>query len=497
MKPSGKRKLSLLLVLILCLSLISPLTGIYADSEGEEAYLYMETMADMFPARWAETPILVSCREWLLSIIRSIGYEDVQTVYCQGVSPLGWKNGEMYSGQNIEFVKPGDSEREVIVCAHFDGTDSAGADDNGSGVGALLEIAHRMRHVQTPYTIRFILFNLEEQGYVGSSCYVRNMPKDQIADTLAVINLDSIAAGDNMYAYGGAYENGELVRTWVLDQAMATAEALGITLSYHPDVNAAYPVPTKIDGSDQTPFNAIGIPYVYFEASNWNGGSFDNFYQTSDPAVANGKIMHVVDYDQMPFLKAHFDQRMKEHLRDYVRITCSLLSTMQQPIPAPPETEPPQTEPVETQPPQTEPVTTEALPTEAPETEPATEELIPVTLPAEGETEEESPSTEESESQTPAPTETETEAPETTALPTTSPAPTAGERRDFSGDELPEYGSNTPTSSKGNVAAETDAPNILAFLIIGVLGALVLFIIATVVLYVVNRNRAARRRRKH
>src|SRR5262245_40661948 len=77
---------------------------------------------------------------------------------------------------NIILDLPGtDLPSEVlIVGAHFDAVPgSPGADDNGSGTAALLEIARAFRERPTRRTVRLIVFNLEEVGLKGSAEYVR------------------------------------------------------------------------------------------------------------------------------------------------------------------------------------------------------------------------------------------------------------------------------------------------------------------------------------
>lgn len=66
--------------------------------------------------------------------------------------------------------------REVlIVAAHFDAVPQApGADDDGTGTAAVLEIARVLKDSKPKRTIRFIHFNLEEVGLVGSTAYVRD-----------------------------------------------------------------------------------------------------------------------------------------------------------------------------------------------------------------------------------------------------------------------------------------------------------------------------------
>ena len=54
----------------------------------------------------------------------------------------GGKNSQ--SSQNIEVVKNGESEKTIIVGAHYDSAGTHGVDDNGSGVAVALENALRM-----------------------------------------------------------------------------------------------------------------------------------------------------------------------------------------------------------------------------------------------------------------------------------------------------------------------------------------------------------------
>lgn len=59
----------------------------------------------------------------------------------------------------------------VLVASHLDAF-YGGADDNGSAVAAMLEIARAARHFRFARTIRFISFDLEEFGAVGSTRYI-------------------------------------------------------------------------------------------------------------------------------------------------------------------------------------------------------------------------------------------------------------------------------------------------------------------------------------
>jgi hypothetical protein len=89
-------------------------------------------------------------------------------------------------------------DQVLIVCAHYDSISpqplaaAPGADDNASGVAAVLEVARILSQQTFPCTIRFVNFAGEEQGLIGSAHYAEQAA--QRGDTLrGVINLDMIA----------------------------------------------------------------------------------------------------------------------------------------------------------------------------------------------------------------------------------------------------------------------------------------------------------------
>lgn len=100
---------------------------------------------------------------------------------------------------NVLAVQPGMlyPDRKVIVCGHFDAmpggnADAPAADDDGSGVAAVLEAARVMSQYQFEHTIVYALWDEEEQGLVGSGFYAGASASND--DTIvAAINMDAIA----------------------------------------------------------------------------------------------------------------------------------------------------------------------------------------------------------------------------------------------------------------------------------------------------------------
>lgn len=297
---------------------------------GDNAYAFMKQLQSNYPYRQVNSSngMLSGAEEWLKSQIVTMGYEYMAQPFtmtsADGVTPC--------YGENLIFSKQGASDRVIVVGAHYDCVEQTfGTDDNASGVGVLLELASIYSTKESPYTIRFVLFSAEEPGCLGSQYYVDNLSQEERDRIACMINIDTIAAGDNMYLYGGTVDDsGSIVQDWAVYQAQSAADLLGIDMSFHPDVNDSFPTPTKATASDQMPFANVGIPYIYCEASNWNGEPYTNFYQTSNSAVNGGTIMHKAEYDNLTFIENTFGTRAYEHLQAYAKLLDYLLENMKE-----------------------------------------------------------------------------------------------------------------------------------------------------------------------
>ena len=297
---------------------------------GDNAYAFMKQLQSNYPYRQVNSSngMLSGAEEWLKAQIATMGYEYMAQPFtmtsADGVTPC--------YGENLIFSKQGASDRVIVVGAHYDCVEQTfGTDDNASGVGVLLELASIYSTKESPYTIRFILFSAEEPGCLGSQYYVDNLSQEERDRIACMINIDTIAAGDNMYLYGGTVDDsGSIVQDWAVYQAQSAADLLGLDMSFHPDVNDSFPTPTKATASDQMPFANAGIPYIYCEASNWNGEPYTNFYQTSNSAVNGGTIMHKAEYDNLTFIENTFGTRAYEHLQAYAKLLDYLLENMKE-----------------------------------------------------------------------------------------------------------------------------------------------------------------------
>ena len=105
------------------------------------------------------------------------------------LEPFSYSSSTYYNvvGTKLGTVYP---DQVYIIGAHFDSVSNPGADDNASGVALVLEAARILSQYPSDYTIRFIAFDREEQGLIGSSAYVAAHSAD---DILGMVAADMVA----------------------------------------------------------------------------------------------------------------------------------------------------------------------------------------------------------------------------------------------------------------------------------------------------------------
>ena len=107
--------------------------------------------------------------------------------------------------KNVICNKRGETNKINLICGHYDTilgdnvedtiSRASGANDNASGVAAILEIARILFSVDLKYSIRFVLFSGEEQGLIGFGHYVVAITRKK-EDLSLIINLDMIGVPD-------------------------------------------------------------------------------------------------------------------------------------------------------------------------------------------------------------------------------------------------------------------------------------------------------------
>ena len=105
--------------------------------------------------------------------------------------------------QNIVLTIPGQSQRTIIVGAHYDSPPDPGTSDNASGVGLLMESAKRMLEYDNYYTIRYVFFGAEETGLIGAAYNLHLMTEAERDNVVMMVNADVLIEGP-VLIYGAA-----------------------------------------------------------------------------------------------------------------------------------------------------------------------------------------------------------------------------------------------------------------------------------------------------
>jgi peptidase M28-like protein len=94
---------------------------------------------------------------------------------------------------NVVCLLPGSSEKIIIVGAHFDRvSEGDGVVDNWSGASLLPSLFEAVKVEPRKHTYIFIGFTEEEKGEIGSHYYARQMTREQVAATDAMVNMDTL-----------------------------------------------------------------------------------------------------------------------------------------------------------------------------------------------------------------------------------------------------------------------------------------------------------------
>ncbi len=189
---------------------------------------------------------------------------------------------------NVEATQTGTvyPDSFFIICGHFDSisdmpqTLAPGADDNGTGVAAVLTAAEILIEHDFEYSIRYICFGGEEQGLRGSQAYADWAVQNNLG-IVGVLNFDMMG-----YWISGVEMDLEIetnhASQW-LAAAIINAAELYTSAPYELHVD---------DGAwwgDHASFWGVGYAAVnHEEAWDWGDPDFNPYYHTT-----NDLLVHV------------------------------------------------------------------------------------------------------------------------------------------------------------------------------------------------------------
>lgn len=243
--------------------------------EADRALATLRTLSsDRFAGRRTGTPGNARAIAWLEDRLSAMevapygktGYRRVFTSRKFGTPD------EPLQGTNLLAMIEGNDGADspiIVLSAHFDhlgqinGDIYNGADDNASGVAALLETISWFQTNPPEATIIFAFFDAEEAGFGGSSHFVRTLSTTDRSRLAFNLNLDMVARADDGVLYAvGAYHHPQLVP--VIDRVARSAP---ITLKRGHDSPEWGDEDWSLM-SDHAPFLRAGIPIIYLGVEN-------------------------------------------------------------------------------------------------------------------------------------------------------------------------------------------------------------------------------------
>jgi hypothetical protein len=156
-------------------------------------------------------------KDYVVAQLAGMGYS---------VQVQNWSSGS-YADQNLVIRKQGTlhPENEIYFVAHLDGEVNApAADDNGSGVVDLLQLARTIKNRSFYNTLVLLFSTGEEEGNLGVHYYVGQLTQEQLDAISYVVDVDMVGYDSN---------NDNMMELWNGEQPLDFVELLnGVIQAY-------------------------------------------------------------------------------------------------------------------------------------------------------------------------------------------------------------------------------------------------------------------------
>lgn len=220
----------------------------------------------------------LKARKYIQDRFKALGLATQYKDYLQFFDFTDRRSGKRYerAANVIGFVAGSETDKLIVVTAHYDhiGKDGEnifhGADDNASGVAALLAFAEYFSINRPQHSMLFAAVDAEELGIQGAGAFVEDFPFP-LSQVVLNINMDMISRNTDgeMWAVG-TYHYPHLKP---IIQRVAEGR--------QPKVMFGHDVPgQKGDwslSSDHAPFHRNKIPFIYFGVDD-----HQDYHKTTD-----------------------------------------------------------------------------------------------------------------------------------------------------------------------------------------------------------------------
>lgn len=284
---------------------------------GERALDHVKKQIDIGP-RPPGSPELAKTREYMISQLNSFGLKITSDEF-RAATPIGQR--EMV---NITAEVPGESKDVIIISSHYDSKyfknmRFVGANDPGSSVGTLLEMARVLgTNGQKPKLTYWLVFFDGEEAFCENweDCKNPDGPDNTYGSRRYVTQLQAANSAGRVRAMilldMMGYKNLQLGRDpmstiWLQDIVWQTARELG-----HGSIFVSRP--EGVGGDDHEPFLKAGIDSLdIIQLSSYRSGSVDYWHTPEDSldkiSAKSMKIVGDVVLASLPRIEQHVQRK--------------------------------------------------------------------------------------------------------------------------------------------------------------------------------------------
>lgn len=275
---------------------------------------FARELASSYPYRKAFSAQEASAGSMIEAELTELGYEvEKQAFSAEG----GSSNNYIVRVEGKGFVDEAedgsleDVRQTVVIGAHYDSSYSAeeipegytydGISDNASGVGCLMTVAKEISaYTDIGFDVIIVFFGAGNADFAGARAFYSSLSEEERASIEVMYNIDSIYAGDKVYASSGMnslvpgrkYQmRRKLYQAYDVVYDSELYSANGFTLYYNEsnivtDVNGDEVADVyreiSVNRSDYSVFDDAGIAVVYFDSADYFFPSLEEMKETKN-----------------------------------------------------------------------------------------------------------------------------------------------------------------------------------------------------------------------
>jgi Zn-dependent M28 family amino/carboxypeptidase len=188
------------------------------------------------------------------------------------------------TGTNLVGVIKGtrSPDRYIVLTAHYDhigvrnGQVFNGADDNASGVAALLAVAEHFNRTRPEHSLLIAMLDAEEAGLQGARALLRQPPVP-VPSMVVNLNMDMVGRDPGNKLFASGVYHFPFLKPYLVNAAQPP-----VVLAFGHDTPGEKEDWTR--DSDHFAFHEAGIPWIYFGVED-----FEQHHKATDDAATIGK----------------------------------------------------------------------------------------------------------------------------------------------------------------------------------------------------------------